>query len=163
MRLAGSPHLSEREEAMQNTLGPPKELRFGPFELDFDGERLLRNGTGVKLQDQPLKLLLLLVERQGEVVSRNEMRMRLWPAETYGDFDNGLNVAIKKLRTALGDDSDRPSYIETIPRRGYRFIAPVYEESLSKGDIASDSHPAIYASNESENAGRLSEPGLEIA
>ena len=138
---------------MQNLVGPPKELRFGPFELDFDGERLLRNGTGVKLQDQPLKLLLLLVERSGEVVSRNEMRIRLWPAEAYGDFDNGLNVAIKKLRTALGDDPDLPSYIETVPRRGYRFIAPICEELDPKTEIcaASDTRSAADASDESTN------------
>jgi DNA-binding winged helix-turn-helix (wHTH) protein/tetratricopeptide (TPR) repeat protein/TolB-like protein len=145
---------------MQSTLGPAKELRFGPFELDFEGERLRRNGTGVKLQDQPLKLLCLLVERQGEVVSRNEMRMRLWPAESFGDFDNGLNVAIKKLRTALGDDPDRPSYIETIPRKGYRFIAPTYEEFLRQTNIPSDKHPANYISNASENPTRVAESAL---
>src|SRR5215469_5233486 len=146
---------------MQNTLVPPKELRFGPFELDFEGERLLRNRTGVKLQDQPLKLLRLLVERHGEVISRDEMRMRLWPAESYGDFDNGLNVAIRKLRAALGDDPDRPCYIETVPRRGYRFIAPISEESLSKTDIPFDTHPENSISNESEDATRVAESTLE--
>jgi len=148
---------------MQNLVGSPKELRFGPFELDFDGERLRRNGTGVKLQDQPLKLLCLLVERSGEVVGRNEMRMRLWPAETYGDFDNGLNVAIKKLRTALGDDPDCPSYIETIPRRGYRFIAPVCEELLPQTDVqsGSDARSASDARQRSQNPGRRAESGVE--
>ena len=150
---------------MGNTAVPPKELRFGPFELHFEGERLLRNGTGVKLQDQPLKLLLLLAEQPGRVVSRNEMRMRLWPAEAYGDFDNGLNVAIKKLRTALGDDSECPSYIETIPRRGYRFIAPVSEELLPKSDIpaGTETRSGNDATDESENQTGLTESGLEIA
>ena len=149
---------------MGNTAVPPKELRFGPFELHFEGERLLRNGTGVKLQDQPLKLLLLLAEQPGRVVSRIEMRMRLWPAEAYGDFDNGLNVAIKKLRTALGDDSECPSYIETIPRRGYRFIAPISEELLPQSDIAAvvDARSANDAADESENQTGLAESGLEI-
>ena len=81
MRLRDWTPLFSVGTAMENTAVPSKELRFGPFELHFDGERLLRNGTGVKLQDQPLKLLLLLAEQPGRVVSRNEMRMRLWPAE----------------------------------------------------------------------------------
>ena len=149
---------------MGNTAVPSKDLRFGPFELHFEGERLLRNGTGVKLQDQPLKLLLLLAEQPGRVVSRNEMRMRLWPAEAYGDFDNGLNVAIKKLRTALGDDSECPSYIETIPRRGYRFIAPICEQSFSQSDIpaVADARSANDAIDKAGNQPGLAESSFEI-
>ena len=82
-----------------------KTIRFGPFEADLAAETLLRKGLPVRLQDQPLRLLLLLLERPGEIVSREEMRSRLWPTDSYGDFDNGLNVAVRKVRAALGDDT----------------------------------------------------------
>ncbi len=102
---------------------PP--LRFGLFELNSDVGELLRAGRRVHLQDQPLRILTLLAERPGELVTRGELRAALWPAGTYVDFDDGLNAAIKKLRAALGDSSENPRFIETVPRRGYRFIAPV--------------------------------------
>ncbi len=79
----------------------------------------------IKLQEQPFQILVLLLEQRGEVVTRDELRQKLWTADTFVDFDNGLNIAINKLRTALGDDPDAPRYIETLPRRGYRFVAPV--------------------------------------
>jgi DNA-binding winged helix-turn-helix (wHTH) protein/tetratricopeptide (TPR) repeat protein/TolB-like protein len=104
-----------------------RAIRFGPFEADLTEERLLRNGLPVRLQDQPLRLLLLLLEHPGEIVNREEMRIRLWPTDSYGDFDNGLNVAVRKVRSALGDDTGAPRYIETVPRRGYRFIAEIVE------------------------------------
>ena len=86
---------------------------------------LRRNGTRVRLQEQPFQILALLLERAGEVVTREELQRKLWAADTFVDFDNGLNIAIKKLRTALGDDAEAPRYIETLPRRGYRFLAQV--------------------------------------
>jgi eukaryotic-like serine/threonine-protein kinase len=101
------------------------KYRFGPFELDPREGSLCRNGNRVKLQDLPYRLLIMLVERGGEVVSREEVRQRLWPGNTFVEFDNSLGVAIRKVRDALGDDADVPHYVETIPRRGYRFIAPV--------------------------------------
>ena len=110
---------------MESAARPSRIVRFGPFEADLAAERLLRNGLPVRLQDQPLRLLLLLLAHPGEIVSREEMRARLWPTDSYGDFDNGLNVAVRKVRAALGDDTGRPRYIETVPRRGYRLIAPV--------------------------------------
>ena len=99
-----------------------RAMRFNGFEVDVRSRELLRNGVRVRLQDQPLEVLLLLVERRGEVVSREELKEKLWPAGTFVDSDDGLNTAIKKLRDVLRDSSDRPRYIETIPRRGYRFI-----------------------------------------
>lgn len=114
---------------------PRKTIRFGPFEADLAEERLLRNGLQVRLQDQPLKLLLLLLERPGEIVNREEMRTRLWPTDSFGDFDNGLNVAVRKVRSALGDDTESPRYIETVPRRGYRFIADVFEVRPAPPDL----------------------------
>ena len=106
-------------------MGAPAELRFADFEVNPRSGELRRNGSKIKLQDQPFQILVLLLERRGEVVSREEIRQKLWTADTFVDFDNGLNIAVKKLRIALGDDAEAPAYIETLPRRGYRFIAPV--------------------------------------
>ncbi|HVO58162.1 MAG TPA: winged helix-turn-helix domain-containing protein [Dongiaceae bacterium] len=100
-------------------------VRFGVFEVDARAGELRRNGLKVKLQDQPFQILALLLERPGEVVSREEVRRRLWPADTFVDFDHSLNAAIKRLRDALRDSADNPRFIETLARRGYRFIAPV--------------------------------------
>src|SRR4029434_4677982 len=86
---------------------------------------LRRSGLKVKLQDQPLQVLTALLEHPGEVVTREELRNKLWPADTFVDFDHSLNAAIKRLRDALGESADSPTFVETVARRGYRFIAPV--------------------------------------
>src|SRR5580700_12009978 len=99
--------------------------RFGPFELDTAEGKLSREGTRIKLQELPYRLLLILVEKPGEIVSREEVRQRLWPQNTFVEFDNSLGVAIRKIRDVLGDNADSPCYVETVPRRGYRFLAPV--------------------------------------
>ena len=99
--------------------------RFGPFELNTGEESLARNGTRVKVQDLPYRLLVMLVERPGEIVTREEVRQRLWPENTFVEFDNSLGVAIRKVRDSLNDDAEAPRYVETVPRRGYRFVAPV--------------------------------------
>jgi eukaryotic-like serine/threonine-protein kinase len=103
--------------------------RIGPFELDPAKGTLSRNGTRVKLQDLPFRLLVLLVERQGEIVTREDVRRRLWPEDTFVEFDNSLGVAVRKLREALHDDADTPRFVETVPRKGYRFLAPVTVQS----------------------------------
>jgi DNA-binding winged helix-turn-helix (wHTH) protein len=103
----------------------PHLLRFGRFEVDVPASELRENGVKVKLQEQPFQVLCLLVERPGEVVSREELRIKLWPADTFVDLDHGLNAAIRRLRDALGDSAGKPRFIETMARRGYRFIAPV--------------------------------------
>ena len=103
----------------------PVKYRFGVFELDPNTGELLRKGARVRLQDQPFRLLLLLVQKAGEVVPRDEVRSQLWAEDTFVEFDNSLNVAVRKLRDALRDNADAPLYVETVPRRGYRFIAPV--------------------------------------
>src|ERR1043165_7854235 len=100
-------------------------FRFGLFEADAGRGILMRGGVRVKIQDQPFRVLILLLERPSEIVTREELRQRLWPEGTYVDFDGSLNVILKKLRAAIDDDSDNPRFIETVPRRGYRFIAPV--------------------------------------
>lgn len=103
---------------------PSKEvLRFGTFELDSRAGELRKKGVKIKLQDQPFQVLLLLLERQGELVTRQELQEKLWPADTFVDFEHGLNKAMNRLRTALGDSPENPRFIETLPRKGYRFIA----------------------------------------
>jgi DNA-binding winged helix-turn-helix (wHTH) protein len=99
--------------------------RFGVFEVDARSGELRKQGVRVKLQEQPFHVLTVLLQRPGEVVTREELRSQNWPADTFVDFDNSLNTAINKLREALGDSADNPRFIETLPRRGYRFIAPV--------------------------------------
>ena len=100
-------------------------LRFGVFEADLRSGELRKQGVRVKLQDQPFLVLKLLLQRPGELVTREELRLQIWAADTFVDFDNGLNTSINKLREALGDSADSPRFIETLPRHGYRFIAPV--------------------------------------
>src|SRR2546430_7945694 len=98
--------------------------RFGVFEVDLRSSELRRHGVDVRIQVQPFRILGLLLERAGEIVTREELRERLWPTE-FVDFDHSLNTAIRKLREALGDSAENPRFVETLARRGYRFIAPV--------------------------------------
>jgi TolB-like protein len=100
-------------------------LRFGVFEVDARAGELRKKGARVKLQEQPFRVLTLLLKRPGEVVSREELRLQIWGNDTFIDFDRGLNTSINKLRETLGDCADKPTFIETLPRRGYKFIAPV--------------------------------------
>jgi TolB-like protein/DNA-binding winged helix-turn-helix (wHTH) protein/lipoprotein NlpI len=100
-------------------------VRFGPFEVDFRAGELLKNGRRIRLQDQPLQVLAMLLEKPGKVVTREEVQKRLWPGDTFVDFDHGLNNAINRLRETLNDSADAPKFIETLPRRGYRFVVEV--------------------------------------
>jgi DNA-binding winged helix-turn-helix (wHTH) protein len=109
-------------------------FRFGPFQVNSVSGELLKNGNRVKLQEQPFRLLVILLENAGEVVTRDELRHRIWRDDTFVDFDSSLRVAVGKLREALGDDAENPRYVETIPKRGYRFLAPdVYPELATHG------------------------------
>jgi TolB-like protein/DNA-binding winged helix-turn-helix (wHTH) protein/Tfp pilus assembly protein PilF len=100
-------------------------VRFGVYQCDFRAATLSKNGIKIRLSDQPFRLLAVLLGRRGELVSRQELREQLWPNDEFGEFDDGLNTAINKVRAALDDSADNPRFIETVPRRGYRFIAPV--------------------------------------
>jgi len=100
-------------------------IRFGTFEADLRAAELRRNGIKIRLQEQPFQVLAMLLERPGEIVTREELRSRLWPADTFVDFDHGLNAAVKRLRDALSDSAENPRFIETLARRGYRLLAPV--------------------------------------
>jgi DNA-binding winged helix-turn-helix (wHTH) protein len=99
--------------------------RFGPFEVDLHTQELWKFGTRLKLVGQPFEILAVLLSKPGELVTREELRTRLWPADTFVDFNHGLNAAVNKLREALSDSAEAPRYVETLPRRGYRFMAVV--------------------------------------
>src|SRR5271167_1143923 len=104
---------------------PPRLIRFGVFELDLRSGELQKQGRKIRLEGQPVQVLVCLLENPGELVSREELHRKLWPADTFVNFEHGLNAAVKRLRQALSDSADNPRFIETLPRRGYRFIAPI--------------------------------------
>jgi DNA-binding winged helix-turn-helix (wHTH) protein len=110
---------------MTDTAGADGIIRFGVFEVDLRTEELRKQGLKIKLQGQPYQILVMLLENPGEILKREELRKRLWPADTFVDFEHGLNKAINRIREALGDTAESPRYVETLPRRGYRFVAPV--------------------------------------
>ena len=122
-----------------------RSVRFGAFEVDLRSGELHKHGRRIKLQDQPFQVLALLLERSGEIVTREELRQKLWPADTFVDFDVGLNTAIKRLRDALADSAESPRYVETLPRRGYRFIASVEEAIPAVAPDAPPSNGAVQA------------------
>jgi TolB-like protein/DNA-binding winged helix-turn-helix (wHTH) protein len=114
----------------------PRVRRFGVFEVDPREGELRKSGLRIKLQDQPFQLLVLLLERPGEIVTREELQRRLWPADTFVDFDHSLNSAVKRLREALQDQAENPRFVETVPKRGYRFIGPVSGEQPAGNQTA---------------------------
>ena len=126
---------------MPNPSESVRKVRFASYEVDFRAGELLKNGRRIRLQDQPFQILAMLLEQPGGVVTREELRQRLWPTDTFVDFDHGLNNAINKLRDALNDSADGPRFIETLPRRGYRFIAEV------NGQASTASRAAVLANS----------------
>jgi DNA-binding winged helix-turn-helix (wHTH) protein/Tol biopolymer transport system component len=130
-------------QAMSQRSGAAGRMRFGPFELDPGTGELHGNGAKVILSEQPLRLLLALLDRPGQLITRDELRRLLWPDDTFVDFDHGLNAAVRRVRDALGDSADRPRYVETLPRRGYRFVGEIETAPISgeQGEGA-DTRPA---------------------
>jgi Tol biopolymer transport system component/DNA-binding winged helix-turn-helix (wHTH) protein len=120
----------------------PHVIRFGVFELDLQSRELRKSGIRIKLQDQPFQILAMLLARPGEVITREDLQKRLWPEDTFVDFDLSLNSAVKKLRQALGDDSENPRFVETLYRRGYRFVGPVNGASPSQPSTLEGLSPA---------------------
>src|SRR5438270_14530 len=114
----------------------PRVIRFGVFELDLRSGELQRQGRKIRLEGQPVQVLICLLENPGELVTREELHRKLWPADTFVNFEHGLNAAVKRLRQALHDSADNPRFVETLPRRGYRFIAPV-QAAAATGDVSS--------------------------
>src|ERR1700686_969892 len=115
---------------MSQSSRPLAFVRFAQFELDSRAGELRKDSRRIKLQEQPLQILAMLLEHPGQVVIRDELREKLWPSDTFVDFNHGLNSAVARLREALDDSAERPKYIETVARRGYRFIAPVDAPTL---------------------------------
>ena len=107
----------------------PRLIRFGVFELDLRSGELQKQGRKIRLEGQPVQVLICLLENPGELVTREELHRKLWPADTFVNFEHGLNAAVKRLRQALNDSADNPRFVETLPRRGYRFIAPTVDVS----------------------------------
>ncbi len=138
---------------MEPSLTTPKVIRFGVFEADLRAGELRREGIRVKLQEKPFQVLATLLERPGDAVTRDELREKLWPGDTFVDFDHGINIAINKLREALGDSAESPRYIETLARRGYRFIGEV-EPPAPSGPAA----PAVTPTREESAARRPDSP-----
>ncbi len=120
----------------------PNCLRFESFELNIRTGELRKDGHLIKLQDQPMKMLILLATRAGELVSRTEIQKALWSETEFVEVEHGINTAVRKVREALGDDPDRPRFIETLPRKGYRFSAPVDNRAAAPGPTASEIDPA---------------------
>jgi len=126
-------------------------LKFGPYLVDLAAGEVRKNGSLIRLQEKPLRVLALLAERQGQLVTREELKKRLWPEDTFVDFETGLNTAVSKLRDALSDSAETPRYIETIPRRGYRFLVAVEKlDGIIKGEptapLVATANPGTHAS-----------------
>ena len=127
---------------------PRKTVRFGAFEVDLISGELRKSGTRIRLQEQPFRVLAMLLERPGEMVAREDLHSKLWPGDTFVDFDHGLNTAVNKLREALGDAAANPRFVQTVARRGYRFIAPVQVN----GNLAAPAAEATLAPLQPEPA-----------
>jgi TolB-like protein/DNA-binding winged helix-turn-helix (wHTH) protein len=140
---SGAPDRLRRAMSLVDPAG--RRMKFGRFELDPATGELWREGTPVKLQDQPAQVLVALLDRPGEIVTREELRRRLWAADTFVDFEHGLNTAIKKLRQALGDSAENPRFVETLARRGYRFIAPVTVNGTAPGAVRGGRRRSAFA------------------
>jgi len=134
---------------MQEPAQSKRRVKFGVFEADLAARELRKNGAKVRLQDQPFQVLAMLLENSGHIVTREELRQKLWPADTFVDFDNGLNTCINKIREALGDSAESPRFIETLPRRGYRFLPSVdgIGEALPKSPGPIDSIAVLPLEN----------------
>jgi len=136
-------------------------LRFGVFELDLRAGELRRHGLRVRLQEQPFQLLAMLLEHPGEVVTREELRKKLWPEDTFVDFDHGLDKGVNKIREALGDSAESPRFVETVARRGYRFVAEVKPDEVApvrSPELATEPHPQPESGDRADLAGNLQNP-----
>src|SRR5579862_4149974 len=128
---------------MQEFPSSARSVRFGVFEVDLRAGELRKKGIRIRLQGQPYLLLIALLKQHGEVVTREELRSLLWPQDTFVDFDHSLGTAVNKLREVLGDSAANPRFVETLPRRGYRFIAPIVIVDASEGTtVVSETPPA---------------------
>src|SRR6516165_8421951 len=137
-------------------------VRFGTYEVSLQSGEVRKSGVKIRVQQQPMSLLQILLERPGEVVTREELRARVWPDESFGDFDQAVNIAIAKLRSALGDSAENPRFIETLPKRGYRFIADVsvvdQDARTKRPESRAGDLPATGPGHQLQGAGLTSAP-----
>ncbi len=150
----------------QSRTTPPRRYLFGPFEFDDESGDLRKHGSRVRLQGQPLQILCAVIRRPGAIVSRDELQRELWPAHTFVDFDHGLNAAINRLRQVLGDSADQPRYVETLPGRGYRFIAAVQEIPSTPILVVSGAPPGAESESQraaTETSGRAKKKVLHLS
>jgi DNA-binding winged helix-turn-helix (wHTH) protein len=142
-------------------------VRFGSFEADLREARLSKGGIRIRLQEQPFQILVLLLERPGQVVTREEIRQKLWSNDTFVEFDDALNTAVRKLRAALSDSADNPRFLETVPRKGYRFLAPISlpelqgDQSPAQSKVPATPAPPseVPQANAADNCGLLCKEG----
>jgi TolB-like protein/DNA-binding winged helix-turn-helix (wHTH) protein/Flp pilus assembly protein TadD len=157
--------LCEPKSAMEPSR-PNSVLRFGTYEVSFQSGEVRKAGLRIRVQQQPLKLLEILLEHPGQVITREELRSRVWPDESFGDFDQALNIAIGKVRSALGDSAENPRFIETLPKRGYRFIADVTivdaDARLKRQEPAAGDQPATDPGDKSRDAGLAVGPNRRV-
>jgi DNA-binding winged helix-turn-helix (wHTH) protein len=139
MREPDEPATSDRPIALSG-----RYIHFGPFRIDQQRQEVTRNGGRLKLQGKVYQVLLALIEKPGEVVTREELRIKLWPADTHVNYDANVNTTVNKLRQALGDSSDKPLYIETIPRKGYCLLVPI--------EVSDKTGTAIFAQDQANSA-----------
>ena len=157
--------LCEPKSAMEPSR-PNSVLRFGTYEVSFQSGEVRKAGLRIRVQQQPLKLLEILLEHPGQVITREELRSRVWPDESFGDFDQALNIAIGKVRSALGDSAENPRFIETLPKRGYRFIADVTivdaDARLKRQEPAAGDQPATDPGDKIPDAGLAVGPNRRV-
>src|ERR1700704_4457614 len=151
MREPEPPTTSER-----TLLSSGRYVKFGPFQIDQQRQEVTRNGVRLKLQGKVYQVLLTLIEKPGEVVTREELRMRLWPADTHVNYDANVNTTVNKLRQALGDSSDKPLYIETIPRKGYcLLVQPEVSDKAPNSHFARSGPSAESVQGPSQSPGAM--------
>jgi DNA-binding winged helix-turn-helix (wHTH) protein len=134
---------------------PSRYIRFGPFQVDQQRQEVTRNGARLKLQGKVYQVLIALIEKQGDVVTREELRVRLWPAESQVNYDANVNTTVNKLRQALGDSSDKPLFIETVPRKGYCLIV---QPEFAEAPLAATRAPLNGSNGQVREAGKDSHP-----
>src|ERR1700737_4359344 len=137
---------------------------FGPYALDLRSGELRKFGTRVKIGEQPFQILLVLLERRGELVTREELRAKLWPNHTFVDFDHGLNSAVQRLRDCLSDSAGKPRWVETIPRRGYRFVGQVEwsDEGFSSEILSKPSSESLGENSDTEGPPSVSAEASQV-
>jgi DNA-binding winged helix-turn-helix (wHTH) protein len=143
-------------ELLQEIASLPRYVRFGPFQIDRQRQQVYRDGCKLRLQGKVYQVLLVLIQNQGEVVSREQLKQALWPADTHVNYDANVNTTVNKLRQALGESTDKPVYIETIPRRGYSFIGTAEFSAVPFPPTAPDAAASVHTeSGELANAANV--------